>query len=180
MREFWDDPLTGQRYPLVAFQSFTTHFMIKHDRASDPVAVPVFVRVSNHCYTRKRDGEPDEAVFDTQTHKDGTLEERVFSPERWAFAQELPNVIQYLADKQCLESNRGDMFYRQEGKPTQQSHEGWYWCLRLDYRHNKEIPVQLSVRSVHWRHNRPNDTRGKMIRFKILLARFLNRKEGRS
>ncbi|KAA8976137.1 hypothetical protein [Halospina sp. K52047b] len=177
---YWDDPVTGLRYSLEAFDHFETCFWIKRDKASEPQPVDVFVRVSNHCYTRKRKDEPSEAIMDTQRHRSGTVEERVFCPDRWQFGQGLPTIINSLADKRCWEGDALEVFYRHEGAPAPQSPEGWYLCFRLDYRRNKSIPVQLTIRSIHWRPNQPQGVRRHPpIPFKKLLARFLNRKEGK-
>ena len=92
----------------------------------------------------------------------------------------MPQLIEDLADKRCLQGDALEVFYRHDWAPAPQHPGGWYVCLRLDYRRNKDIPVELSVRSIHRRQNRPQGVRRQPpISFKKLLARFLNAKEGK-
>lgn len=176
----WVDPETDLRYPLDAFDHFTTQFAIKRAPDRDPDLVDVFVRVSNHCYTRKRAEEPPNQIVDRQLHRSGEVEERVFCVDRWQFGQCLPTLIEELAQKRCLQGDSLEVFYRHEKPPAPHDLSGWYVCLRLNYRRNQAIPVELNVRSIHWRPNRPQGVRRQPpIRFDKLLARFLNAKEGK-
>ena len=173
----WTDPDTGTAYKLTVFKSFVTTYEIKPDKGSDPFSVSVRVEFSNHCYSRERKGEPANQVIDTQHRRDDTTEQRVFCPDRWRFCQGLPGIIENLGLQKCLEGGGRDIIYRQEQRSQVAAHDGWYICMRLDYRENRNPAFELWVRSVHWRRNRPVDIRNHGgQKFRQLLSQFAKKK----
>jgi len=172
----WTDPDTNTAYALSAFSSFVTTYEIKPDKEAEPFSVPVRVIFSNHCYSRERKDEPANQIIDTQHRRDGTIEERVFCKLRWDFCQALPMIIENLGLQKCLAGDR-EIIYRQEQKSGVVAHDGWYICMRLDYRKKKDPAFELWVRSVHWRQNRPVDIRNHGgQKFRQLLSQFAKKK----
>lgn len=176
-RSAWTDPDTGTTYDLGVFKPFTTTYEIKPRKDAEPFSVEVLVRFSNHCYSRTRKGEAEHHIIDTQQHRNGMVDERVFCVDRWTFCQNVRTVIDELALKRCLEGGSKEILYRQEQPSQVAAHDGWYLCMRLEHRKGRTPPLSLSVRSVHWRTNRPADIRrhgGQ--KFREILSRFAKSK----
>ena len=172
----WMDPDPNTAYALSAFNSFVTTYEIKPDKEGEPFSVPVRVIFSNHCYSRERKEEQANQIIDTQHRRDGTTEERVFCQKRWKFCQDLPMIIENLGLQKCFSGDR-DIIYRQEQKSGVAAQDGWYICMRLDYREKKGPAFELWVRSVHWRRNRPVDIRNHGgQKFRQLLSQFAKKK----
>lgn len=172
----WIDKNTGIVYDLQHMKSFFTNFEVKFNRENfDTVVAEVFF--SNHCWTRKRLPEDlDNQVVDSRILKDGSIEERIFCVERWEFSKNLPNIINNLNYKVCLLGGKKEILYRQECSAVG-SHAGWYICIRLDYKRHLANPLQIWVRSAHYRPNRPEDIRRHGgVKFCILLKDYLNSK----
>lgn len=173
----WVDPDTGTAYDLEAFKSFVTTYEIKPNKQAEPFSVSVRIRFSNHAYSRTRKDEEANQVIDTQQRRDGTTEQRVFCQDRWAFCQGLTGVIENLGLHKCLEGGGQDIIYRQEQASQIAAHDGWYICMRLDYRENRKPAFELWIRSVHWRRNRPVDIRNHGgQKFRHLLSQFAKKK----
>jgi hypothetical protein len=172
----WTDPETGKVYSLDHLGDYLTNFEIL---VGDKLyQLETRVSFSNHCYTRSMSEDDDDQrqIVDVQHKRGGTVDRRVFCEKRWEFSLRLKDIISDIHDKMCFQGNRGSLIYRQEDKPSQQSHEGWYLCLDLEYTPGKKPELTIWVRSVHHRRNRPHNIRSKPNRFKILAKRFLESK----
>lgn len=169
------DPVTSEYFGLDHLQPFTQAYKIrvKIDGTEKEVEVSLMVLFSNHCYTRTRlDSDPsDLPVLFSERKRDGTIDERVFCRSRWEFSKTLPDLINDLHGKSCLPGGSREIFYRQEDSNPIGSPQGWYVCLRLNAS-DKHKNLTLSVRSSHYRVNRPNDVRGSHRRFYAILAHF--------
>jgi hypothetical protein len=176
-KTIWIDPDTGTAYDLAAFKSFVTAYEIKPDKQAEAFSVSVRVGFSNHTYSRARKDEEANQIIDTQHRKDGTTEQRVFCQDRWAFCQDIQSIIENLGLQRCLEGNSKNIIYRQEQASQVAAHDGWYICMRLDYRENRKPAFELWIRSVHWRGNRPVDIRSHGgQKFRNLLSQFAKKK----
>lgn len=133
-------------------------------------AVTVRVYYSNHCWTRTRKDEPEDAILFYEHHSDW-VDERVFCATRWEFSLQLPEIVASLSHSLCLPGRSKEIFYRVKADKTKGDHAGWYMCARLDAIQSKE-EITLSIRSVHYRTNRPEDTRGGPQRFWALFWDF--------
>lgn len=172
----WTDPDTKTPYSLSVFRSFETTYEIKPDKNGETFSVRVRVNFSNHCYSRERKDESANQIIDRQHRKDGTIEERVFCQSRWDFCQNLPEIIENLGLQRCFEGDR-DIIYRQERRSQVGAHDGWYICMRLEYRKKKNPAFELWVRSVHQRSNRPVNIRNHGgQKFRQLLSKFAKKK----
>lgn len=173
----WIDQDTGKEYELQHMKSFTTQFEVILTKDKQKQTIKARVSFSNHCFSKKREeGDNQNQVIDSQRKRDGTFEERVFCPERWEFSKTLPVIIKDLTYKSCLEGGSKEIIYRQEGQKPQ-DHAGWYICMRLDFKKDKDPPVEIWVRSAHWRSNRPVDIRSHGVRrFCVFLSGYLKSK----
>lgn len=164
------DPVTGKTYSLKHLRPFSVVFQVKTKEGLKDIEF--FVLFSSHCYTRSRkNGDSDKSVIFREKKRHGHVDERVFCKNRWEFSKSLPKIIQTLHDKHCLPGGGKELLYRQEKKSQPGSYDGWYICIRLGVSHHYRN-LTLSVRSAHWRPNRPFDIRGPSRRFYALLARF--------
>jgi hypothetical protein len=170
MNKYVIDSVTGETYSLEHLKSLPMTYTIKP--GGNPVDVELYLHFSNHCYTKSRKSHhTDEEVLFRETKKNGTIDERVFCKERWEFSKLLPEIFRELHAKPCFIGNEKTMFYRQENKPFVGSHEGWYICARFGVS-NKHENLVITVRSVHYRTNRPESIRGESKRFYVWLMRF--------
>lgn len=160
---------TGKIYSVEHLRPFPVTYSIKIKDEHKDISLQVLF--SNHCYTRSRKkADLDEDVLFSEPRRN-SVDERVFCEERWRFSQELPAIIRALHNKLCFSGKSKELFYRQE-KPTRPGeHAGWYICAKLGYS-QKHQNHTLSIRSVHWRTNRPIDIRGGSKRFYVLLAKY--------
>ena len=165
------DPVSGNEYSLEHLQPRTFSYNIKVNK--EPKIITLGILFSPHCYTRtKDDTDPPDSVILEENRKGGRIEQRVFCPHRWKFSKQLPEIIEQLHHKGCLIGGNGEIFYRQEGAPSQGAHDGWYICARLNAS-AKHQNLTMSIRSVHYRNNRPADIRGRGItKFYVVLERF--------
>lgn len=164
------DPASGKSYSLEHLKPFKVTYGIKV--SGEPVDVPLHVHFSEHCYTRSRkDGDLDEAVLFREKKRGGQVDERVFCEARWEFSKSLPAIIKDLHSKGCYPGGSKEMFYRQENAPINNPQHGWYICTRLGVS-QKHKNLTMSVRSAHYRTNKPFDIRGGTKRFYALLAQF--------
>lgn len=162
----WIDPDSQIEYDLRHMQSFDVEYEVKLSKSDPLTKVNAKVSFSNHCFSRSK--KPDDA--DRHVISIEPFEERVFCPERWAFSKGLPDIIRDLTYKGCLQGGKKEIIYRQEDRTCPGSHEGWYICLKLDYKKGLEV----WVRSAHWRPNRPIDIRSNgETRFCMLLSGYL-------
>jgi len=175
-RATWTDPETGEEYDLSHFLTFETAYEIKfRDGTEDEIQT--LVRFSNHCYTRSmKEGDDERHIVDRQPRRGGIEDIRVFCPYRWEFSLKLRAILETLLFKQCLTGSNQEILYRQEDASPPGDQAGWYICMRLDYKEDRDPSLEISVRSVHWRPNRPEDTRGGPKRFCILLRQYLERR----
>lgn len=163
-------PVTEVTYCLRHLKSFQMTYDIHVEKK--PVKVQIRILFSNHCYTRSRkDNDPDHAVLFIENKRNGQVDQRVFCQERWDFSKKLPIIIQEFHSKTCLPGGRKELFYRQESPAPGNLHEGWYICVRLGAS-EKHKNLTMSIRSAHYRTNRPVDTRGSPRRFYALLSSF--------
>ena len=164
------DPITGQVYSLEHLHRFEVSYSIKVE--GKEMDVPLMIFFSDHCYTETRkDSHPESAVILREEKRHGIIDERVFCQQRWHFSKHLPEIIKNLHSKRCHLGDN-EVFYRQEESPPRNSHAGWYICIKLSVseRHKN---LTLSVRSVHWRENRPLGVlRGGPRPFFAILANF--------
>ncbi|MEW8009252.1 MAG: hypothetical protein G8D88_17665 [gamma proteobacterium symbiont of Ctena orbiculata] len=164
------DTATGESYSLEHLKPFQVTYSIKVN--GEPKDVTLHVHFSKHCYTRSRkEGDPDNAVLYREEKRRGDIDERVFCKARWEFSKSLPTVIRELHSKSCYPGGSKEMFYRHEGAPMSNPHHGWYICTRLGV-NQKHKNLTMSVRSAHWRTNKPFGIRGGTKRFYALLAQF--------
>lgn len=174
----WVDPKTKSTYDLRHMQGFITPFEVKLSKSAPITSINAKISFSNHCFSRTRtDDNENNQVISQETKRDGTIEERVFCTSRWEFSKKLPSIIKDLAYKNCLEGGSREILYRQEDHSNPGQHDGWYICMRLDYKRNRNPQLEIWVRSAHWRPNRPVDIRshgGK--RFCMLLSEYLKSK----
>jgi len=165
-----DDSSLEKEYSTEHLRPFDITYSIKID--GQPKDVTLSVHFSNHCYTRSRkEGDSDEDVLFQEKKRHGIIDERVLCNERWEFSKSLPEIIQDLHGKGCFIGGSKEIFYRQELPAKGNIHAGWYICARLGAS-NTHQNLTLSIRSVHWRNNRPIDIRGGPKRFYALLAQF--------
>lgn len=170
----WVNPKTGEEYELSHLKGFQTSFEVKLGENIENVDVRV--EFANHCYTKKQEEGEKEPIVCIEKRRDGTKEERVFCPKRWEFSKLLPDIITGLNYKTCLQGNSHEIVYRQEKSNNLGGHDGWYICMKLDYKSNRTPSLELWVRSAHFRPNRPNDVRGGLTKFCILLSKYLKSK----
>lgn len=163
------DPISGTSYSLEHLNPFQVTYGIKV--GGEPVEVPLHVHFSNHCYTRSRHNDSEDAVIFSEKKRNGEVDERVFCAERWEFSKLLPAIIKDLHSKGCYPGGSKEVFYRQENAPSNNPQHGWYICTRLGVSH-KHQNLTMSVRSAHYRTNKPFDIRGGTKRFYALLAQF--------
>lgn len=162
----WVDPDTGIEYDLLHMESFETQFEVKLSKSDPVTTVNAKIVFSNHCFSRTRtDDDADRHVIAVEKY-----EERVFCANRWEFSKRLPDIIRELGYKGCLQGGSKEILYRQEDRSNPRDHDGWYICMRLDFKAGLEI----WIRSTHWRPNRPIDIRSHgETRFCILLSGYL-------
>lgn len=173
-RKFVKDALTGEVHSIQHLSPRIINYSIKVDGKTENV--PVRVDFSEHCYTRSRkEGDPEEAVILSEPRKDKTTDERVFCLDRWNFSLQLPTILEELRDRMCFVGNSSEVFYRQEDAPAPGDRAGWYICMRFDYR-AKWNEMRISVRSCHWRTNRPIEVRGPNKRFYMIFAAYYKKK----
>lgn len=171
----WVDPESNQVYDLSHTEPAIFTYQVKLSKESELIDVPVKVYFSLHCYSREaKDGEP---VHFQEERRHGRIENRIFCLERWEFSKKLPGIISGLQSKGCLVGGSHEVLYRLEDANPRNKDSGWYICMRLSYRSSRKPEVELSIRSVHYRNNRPYDIRGGHQRFYVLLAKLL--KKGR-
>ena len=165
------DPKTGETCTLEHLQPFNVVYSIRVD--ANPVDVTLRVHFSHHCYTRSRNPEDsDDAVLFTEKKRKGAVkDERVFCRKRWEFSKSLPSVIKELHSKGCYPGGSKEMFYRHEEPPISNPQHGWYICTRLGASEQYKN-LTMSVRSAHWRTNKPADIRSGTKRFYAILAQF--------
>jgi len=170
------EPLSGKVYCLKHLAQMDVIYTVQLGK--DKYDLPVKVFFDDHCWNRARkETDPDEAVVAVDTKHHWLEEERVFCERRWEFSKRLPGIIAELADKGCLSGDRKEIFYRQEDRDRQDNHIGWYICAKLDIS-DRHKNVTLSVRSAHYRRNRPHGIRSHGTRrFYAFLAAFLNDKK---
>lgn len=167
----WTCPDTGQGYCLKHLVPAVHQFSVKMNNDSEPVNVPVRVFFSNHCYSKTAEGN-DPHHFKEQKHHG--VEIRTFCPSRWEFSRRLPEIIKDIGMKRCLLGGEKSVLYRLEDSTLRNRNEGWYICMKFSFKEDKDIPVELSIRSVHYRTNPPHGIRrGPPKPFRILLRRFL-------
>ncbi|MEJ1391462.1 MAG: hypothetical protein RPU34_11300 [Candidatus Sedimenticola sp. (ex Thyasira tokunagai)] len=163
------DPITQETYRLDHLRPLHLSYTIKVK--GQDVEVPLVVFFSDHCYTESRKDQPESAVILREQKRGGIIDERVFWPPRWKFSKSLPDIIEGLHNKRCHLGDN-EIFYRQEGAPPHNSHAGWYICIKLGAS-EKHQNLWMSVRSVHWRENRPYGvTRGNPRPFYAVLSNF--------
>ncbi|MCP4697826.1 MAG: hypothetical protein GY862_13385 [Gammaproteobacteria bacterium] len=168
MKEEVKDSVTGKSYSLGHLEPFQVSYAIKMNNIAIDVNLHVFF--TSHCYTRSRkEGDSDCAVL-YRERKRGGIDERVFSKARWEFSKFLPDIIKSLHSKGCYPGSKKELFFRQEKPPYAGSQDGWYICFRLGVS-KKHKNLTMSVRSVHWRNNRPY-VRRVAKRFYALLSEF--------
>lgn len=170
MEQSITEPVSGDKYSLEHLRPRTVSYNIKVNK--EPKTVTLQVHFSPHCFSRtKNDDDPPESVILEEVRRGGNIERRVFCPQRWEFSKNLPEIIEQLHHKGCLVGG-GEIFYRQENAPLQGAHEGWYICARLSAS-KKYQNLTMSIRSVHYRQNRPVDIRGRGVtKFYVILERF--------
>jgi len=171
MERVYKDPKTAKEYSLEHLIPFEAAYPI---RTSDgEVIVSLQVHFTCHCYTRSKETyDPiDINVIKVERKRNGTIDERVFCRERWAFSKRLPGIIEGFHSTLCLPGSSKALFYRPEDKPHPGSHEGWYICAKLGHR-PMDKTLTLSIRSVHHRINQPDGVRGGSKRFYVLLSQF--------
>lgn len=167
------DPASGEAHCLAHLQPYFIDYSIR--LSGEPVTVRVRVHFSNHCYTRSlKDGEDESLILFSEPRKHFT-DHRVFCPQRYQFSLKLPAIVEGLVHSQCLPAGQREMFYRLEDSPPTAKHHGWYLCLRLNPS-AKHQNITLSVRSVHYRTNRPNDALPHHKRFRVMLAEFIGKR----
>lgn len=170
------DFATGNAYSLEHLAPFAVTYQILVE--GEPVDVTLHVHFPNHCYTRSRhDSDPDEAVLIPEPD-DRSDEERVFCINRWNFSQKLPDIIKNLHSKGCFPGGSKEIFYRQEDPPRAGHVAGWYLVFRLGVS-NTHKNLTMSVRSVHYRYNKPYDIRGGSRRFYIILQQFYQQEKAK-
>lgn len=171
----WIDPISEVSYDLGHLEPFETGFKIKLSKNAPLTDIQGKVIFSKHCYSRKKTESDDPShIITTERKRDGTIEDRVFCPNRWDFSIRIPEIIKNLNDKLCLEGNRRHIVFRQEDKTPPSGHDGWYICMNLNYRKERDPQFELRVTSAHWRPNRPDGMRpGGSTRFGVLLSRYL-------
>lgn len=133
-------------------------------------AVTVRVHYSNHCWTKTRKDESEDAILFYEHHSDW-VDARVFCQTRWEFSLQLPEIVASLSHSLCLPGRSKEIFYRVKADKEKGGHAGWYVCARLNAIQSKQ-EITLSIRSVHYRTNRPEDTRGGPRRFWALFWDF--------
>jgi len=167
----WIDSKTGDMYDLSHTTPTIFEFGVKLSRDAEIEKIQVKVFFSNHCYSREC-FENDPVHF-REEKRNGTVENRTFCVDRWEFSKKLPRIISELGNKTCLQGGQKEVLYRlEDSDPVNPSH-GWYLCMRMGYRPNKIPSIELSVRSIHWRSNRPIDIRGGSQRFYVLLSKLI-------
>lgn len=139
--------------------------------AGEAFLVDVSVYYSNHCWTKSRKDEPEEAVLFSEKKRDGDIDERVFCPERWSFSRQLPAMVQTISHAMCLPGGSKEIFYRLKANLKDGPNAGWYVCARLDVSQARK-EITLSIRSAHYRFNRPEDIRGAPKRFWAVFSDF--------
>lgn len=174
----YTDPTTLETFTFDHMAPFEVTYPVRlkdSDSADSEIEVEIQVIFSNHCYTRsKASNDPAELpILFKEKKRDGTVDERVFCSERWNFSKSLPDLIRALNDKNCLAGGSREIFYRIEHANPPGTPEGWYICFKLDAS-EKYKNLTLSVRSAHYRTNRPNDVRGGFRRFYAILAKFFS------
>jgi hypothetical protein len=167
----WVNRDTGEEYELSHLKGFQTSFKVKLD-GNNIENVDVRVEFSNHCYTEEQKEGGKEEVVCTEMTKYG-LVERVFCPKRWEFSKRLPDIIRGLNYNPCLQGDSHKIVYRHEKSNNRRGNDGWYICIKLDYKSNRTPSPELWVRSTHFRYNRPIDSRGGLTWFCVLLAKYL-------
>jgi len=166
---------TGKSYDIAHLASTVIPFYLLI--AGQQVAVDLHVFYSNHCFTRSRiEGDSDKAVLFREPNKDGSVDERVFCPKRYAFSLQLPQIVASLNQAMCYRGGQSQIFYRLKSDPkAKQRLHGWYICGRLDA-NVKHQQLRMNIRSLHHRTNEPNDVRGQCRFFHILLPFYLAQK----
>lgn len=168
------NPASGETFCLAHLQPFFIDYSIR--LSGEPVTARLRVHFSAHCYTRSiKEGEDESLILFSEARKNFT-DNRVFCPQRYQFSLKLPGIVEGLLNSQCLPAGQREMFYRLEDSPPQAKHHGWYLCLRLNHS-AKHQNITLSVRSVHYRTNRPNDAVKHHKRFRVMLAEFIGKRE---
>lgn len=172
------DPVTQQEYSLLGFKSFDQEFCF-FDKHKRPVNLTVWISFANHCYTRKKQHtDPDEAVIVVEERQGGEKEERVFDLERWTYSQGLHELIKNdLRSSHCLVGGSGEVVYHHERDPGAplRTEAGWYICGRFNVMIHRR-KMGLSIRSVHYRNNRPGNIRHiSKKRFYNLISDFYSK-----
>ncbi len=170
------DPETQESFDLSHLNSFQTQFEVLINK--EKLMIDTKIIFSNHCYTKKQETIGNQTIIFKEKRKGGAVENRVFCRQRWEFSKLLPEIIKELGYKICLQGNDHSLFYRHEkkGDSLMSLYEGWYICMKWDYKVNCNPSLEIWVRSVHFRTNRPHDVRGSPTKFCILLSRYLKSK----
>lgn len=167
----WTCPTTGTVYCLNHLAPVVCQFSVKMKDDAPPVNVPVRVFFSSHCYSKAAKG--NDPIHFTENRRNG-VEERTFCTSRWEFSKRLPSIVKGIEIKRCLRGSEKSVLYRLEDSTLKNRNEGWYICMRLSFKEGKDIPVELSIRSVHYRTNPPHGVRREPPKpFRILLRKFL-------
>lgn len=148
--------------------SSVVHYTLK--LKSGAITLNATIYYSSHCYTRSRKPEdPVESVLFSEMKRDGSIDERVFCADRWAFSKKLPGILANLESALCYRGSRNEVFYRVDDATATGSR--WAICMALDINaHAQEL--RLSVRSVHQRNNLPADAKLPQQRFFAILRDF--------
>lgn len=174
---YWENPANNQRYALDHLVDMEVIIDLKVDNQIQ--SIPVQVKFTNHCYTRgKKEGDhPSMLVGKAHRAKNGDLLERVFCPIRWEYSKKLPDIIKDISYKTCLHGSRGvEFIYRQDATNQQNTHEGWYLCIKLALKDKRRL--QLIINSCHHRNNRPENIRpGSPKRFNMLVSEIIKKKK---
>lgn len=171
----WVCPDSGVEFDLSHLENIIIPYTVKLSKDSEPETFYVNVFFSQHCYSKTVDEES--AAHFKEVRRGGEIEYRAFSRERWEFSQKLPEILKGLGDKTCFLANDKEVLYRLEGSSAANRKHGWYICLRLNYRSSRNIPIELSVRSIHYRTNQPGNIRSvSPPRFRNVLQKLINSK----
>ncbi|MFQ3245581.1 MAG: hypothetical protein ACI9SP_002229 [Arenicella sp.] len=172
----WINPKTNEEFDLSHCSNFVTPFRIKRPKTKVLKNIDARVLLSSHCFNRKRpESDVISTTYEMEKKGDGSIEDRVFCPDRWEFSKKIPGIIQDLEYRGCFGGNSKQLIFRQELPKKAGSHEGWYLCLKLNYSSNKGLEIRVT--SCHYRLNRPTNIRSHgSTRFYVLLNKFMEGK----
>lgn len=156
-------PVTNEKYTFSHLSDINCHclkFETKIEGSKIKGTVNVKVIFDHHCYTREKNpSDISLPVLVVDKYDDGTIKERVFDADRFAFTFKLLEIIKNLDHKSCLGSRRNlkaNKAIRIENRDRSNPKKGIYIVMKIKRFSSENADFTLYVETCHSRNTMPH------------------------